>query len=86
MSTLTTTDALIGADPATVALADRVIAGLFLPADGIEVADRATGAPMGFIAPFGGVKQSGLGHEGSGEGLEEYQSVRFYNIARRETH
>jgi succinate-semialdehyde dehydrogenase / glutarate-semialdehyde dehydrogenase len=44
------------------------------------------GVPSNAAAPFGGVKQSGLGREGSGEGLEEYQSVRFYNIARRETH
>jgi succinate-semialdehyde dehydrogenase/glutarate-semialdehyde dehydrogenase len=31
------------------------------------------------------VKHSGLGREGSAEGLEEYQSVRFYNVARRAT-
>lgn len=41
------------------------------------------GVPSNAAAPFGGVKQSGLGREGSSEGLEEYQSVRFYNIARR---
>lgn len=43
------------------------------------------GVPSNPAAPFGGVKQSGLGREGSGEGLEEYQEIRFYNIARRET-
>ena len=43
------------------------------------------GVPSNVAAPFGGVKQSGLGREGSGEGIEEYQEVRFYNIARRET-
>jgi succinate-semialdehyde dehydrogenase/glutarate-semialdehyde dehydrogenase len=37
-------------------------------------------------APFGGVKQSGIGREGGGEGLEEYQEIRYFNIARRETH
>jgi succinate-semialdehyde dehydrogenase/glutarate-semialdehyde dehydrogenase len=43
------------------------------------------GVPSNPAAPFGGVKASGLGREGSGEGLEEYQEIRFYNIARRET-
>ena len=43
------------------------------------------GVPSNAAAPFGGVKQSGLGREGASEGLEEYQSVRFYNIARRTT-
>ena len=60
----------------------------------LNVADRLEtglvginqGVPSNAAAAFGGVKQSGLGREGSSEGLEEYQSVRFYNIARRETH
>lgn len=43
------------------------------------------GVPSNPAAPFGGLKQSGLGREGSGEGLEEYQEIRFYNIARRQT-
>ncbi len=43
------------------------------------------GVPSNVAAPFGGMKQSGLGREGSHEGLEEYQEIRFYNIARRET-
>ncbi|KAB1642545.1 NAD-dependent succinate-semialdehyde dehydrogenase [Gulosibacter chungangensis] len=43
------------------------------------------GVPSSAAAPFGGMKQSGQGREGSGEGLEEYQEIRFYNIARRET-
>ena len=37
-------------------------------------------------APFGGVKQSGVGREGASEGLEEYQEVRYFNMARRDTH
>jgi acyl-CoA reductase-like NAD-dependent aldehyde dehydrogenase len=41
--------------------------------------------PRHATAPFGGVKQSGLGREGSAEGLEEYQEIRFYNLARRAT-
>ena len=43
------------------------------------------GVPSNPAAPFGGLKQSGLGREGSGEGLEEYQEIRFYNISRRES-
>lgn len=43
------------------------------------------GVPSNAAAPFGGIKQSGLGREGSHEGLEEYQEIRFYNIARRDT-
>lgn len=43
-----------------------------------------TGVPSSVAAPFGGVKQSGLGREGSGEGLEEYQEVRFYSVGRGE--
>jgi succinate-semialdehyde dehydrogenase/glutarate-semialdehyde dehydrogenase len=43
------------------------------------------GVPSNAAAPFGGVKHSGLGREGSSEGLEEYQEVRFYNLARRDT-
>jgi succinate-semialdehyde dehydrogenase/glutarate-semialdehyde dehydrogenase len=34
-------------------------------------------------APFGGVKHSGLGREGSAEGLEEYQEIRYYALNRR---
>ena len=36
-------------------------------------------------APFGGVKQSGLGREGSSVGLEEYQEIKYVNIARRDS-
>lgn len=60
---------------------------------GFNVADRLEtglvginqGVPSNAAAPFGGIKQSGLGREGSAEGLEEYQNTRFYNVARRTT-
>lgn len=59
----------------------------------LNVADRLEtgivginqGVPSNAAAPFGGIKQSGLGREGSAEGLEEYQNIRFYNVARRAT-
>ena len=41
------------------------------------------GVVSNVAAPFGGIKQSGLGREGSSEGLEEFQDIRFYNLANR---
>ncbi|MFF4018702.1 NAD-dependent succinate-semialdehyde dehydrogenase [Streptomyces sp. NPDC001843] len=43
------------------------------------------GVPSNAAAPFGGVKQSGLGREGSSEGLEEYEEIRYYNLSLRPT-
>jgi succinate-semialdehyde dehydrogenase/glutarate-semialdehyde dehydrogenase len=59
----------------------------------LNVADRLEtglvginqGVPSNAAAPFGGVKHSGIGREGSSEGLDEYQEIRFYNVARRAT-
>jgi succinate-semialdehyde dehydrogenase / glutarate-semialdehyde dehydrogenase len=58
-----------------------------------DVADRLAtglvginqGVPSNAAAPFGGIKQSGLGREGSSEGLEEYEEIRYYNLALRPT-
>ena len=38
---------------------------------------KITGAPI----PFGGVKQSGLGREGSRHGLEEYTELKYVCMA-----
>jgi succinate-semialdehyde dehydrogenase/glutarate-semialdehyde dehydrogenase len=43
------------------------------------------GVPSNAAAPFGGVKQSGLGREGGSEGLEEYEEIRYYNLSLRPT-
>jgi succinate-semialdehyde dehydrogenase/glutarate-semialdehyde dehydrogenase len=32
-------------------------------------------------APFGGVKQSGLGREGGVEGIDEYLDIRYVGLA-----
>ena len=43
------------------------------------------GLNMGVVsqpaAPFGGVKQSGLGREGGHEGVEEYLEVQYLGLA-----
>jgi succinate-semialdehyde dehydrogenase/glutarate-semialdehyde dehydrogenase len=33
------------------------------------------------VAPFGGIKQSGLGREGSKYGIEEYLEIKYVTIA-----
>ncbi|MNK18393.1 Glutarate-semialdehyde dehydrogenase DavD [compost metagenome] len=38
------------------------------------------GAISSEVAPFGGVKQSGYGREGSAHGLEDYQSIKYVCI------
>jgi succinate-semialdehyde dehydrogenase/glutarate-semialdehyde dehydrogenase len=40
-----------------------------------------TGRVSGEMAPFGGVKESGLGREGSKYGLEEWLETKYLNIA-----
>ena len=38
---------------------------------------RAASAFAGEVAPFGGVKQSGIGREGSKYGIEEYLEIKY---------
>jgi succinate-semialdehyde dehydrogenase / glutarate-semialdehyde dehydrogenase len=60
---------LCSSDPRTIARASRDIeAGMV----GIN-----TGLISNPAAPFGGVKQSGLGREGSHHGLEEYLNIKY---------
>lgn len=40
-----------------------------------------TGVISNAAAPFGGVKQSGLGREGGAEGLAEYTTTQYIGIA-----
>jgi succinate-semialdehyde dehydrogenase/glutarate-semialdehyde dehydrogenase len=39
-----------------------------------------TGLVSNAAAPFGGVKQSGIGREGGAEGLDEYLETRYVLI------
>jgi succinate-semialdehyde dehydrogenase/glutarate-semialdehyde dehydrogenase len=49
-------------------LAERLQAGIVAINDGL---------PSNAVAPFGGIKQSGLGREGGRQGLDEYVDVKY---------
>lgn len=64
-------------------LRDRAfVAGTWVEAQSFE---RITGVNTGLIgseaAPFGGVKQSGLGREGSKYGIDEYLEIKCVCVA-----
>jgi succinate-semialdehyde dehydrogenase/glutarate-semialdehyde dehydrogenase len=40
-----------------------------------------TGIISNEVAPFGGIKQSGLGREGSHHGLDEYLEIKYVCMA-----
>lgn len=43
-----------------------------------------TGKISAAEAPFGGVKESGYGHEGSVYGLQEYQNIKSVTIGNQQ--
>ena len=55
---------------------------LWRVADGLEFGLMGfnAGVVSNAAAPFGGVKQSGLGREGGAEGIEEYTTVQYLGI------
>lgn len=57
----------------------RDIGRIFRVAEALEVGMVGVNSGMisTEIAPFGGVKQSGLGREGSKYGIEEYLEVKY---------
>lgn len=61
----------------------RDIGRVFRVAEALESGMVAvnTGNFSNEVAPFGGVKQSGLGREGSKYGIEEYLEIKFVTIA-----
>ena len=40
-----------------------------------------TGLISNEVAPFGGIKQSGVGREGSRHGIDEYLTIKYVNFA-----
>ena len=61
----------------------RDLARTFRVAEALEsgMVGINTGLIASEIAPFGGVKQSGLGREGSKYGIDEYVEVKYLAVA-----
>ena len=45
--------------------------------DAVNLRDTVLRHPAGLAAPFGGVKQSGVGREGGFEGIGEYLETKY---------
>ena len=60
----------------------RDISRAFRVAEGLEAGMIAlnTGSIAMEMAPFGGIKQSGLGREGGLEGIDEYLETKAFHI------
>ncbi|KAJ2386235.1 hypothetical protein GGI23_006535 [Coemansia sp. RSA 2559] len=61
----------------------RDIGRIFRVAEALEVGMVGinTGIISAEVAPFGGVKESGFGREGSRYGIDEYLNIKYLNIA-----
>jgi len=61
----------------------RDLARAFRVAERLEAGMVAlnTGSMAMEMAPFGGIKQSGLGREGGTQGIEEYLELKTFHIA-----
>jgi succinate-semialdehyde dehydrogenase/glutarate-semialdehyde dehydrogenase len=61
----------------------RDVGRIFRVAQALEAGMVAvnTGNFSNEVAPFGGVKQSGLGREGSKYGIDEYLEIKYLTIA-----
>ncbi|KAJ1844740.1 succinate semialdehyde dehydrogenase NADP+ linked, partial [Coemansia sp. RSA 2703] len=61
----------------------RDISRVFRVAEALEVGMVGvnTGAISTEVAPFGGVKESGVGREGSRYGIDEYLNIKYLNIS-----
>ncbi|KAJ1962431.1 hypothetical protein GGI12_002652, partial [Dipsacomyces acuminosporus] len=60
----------------------RDIGRIFRVAEALEVGMIGinTGVISSEVAPFGGVKESGIGREGSRYGIDEYLSIKYLNL------
>ncbi|KAJ1930961.1 hypothetical protein EC988_009950, partial [Linderina pennispora] len=61
----------------------RDVGRIFRVADELQVGMVGvnTGIISTEVAPFGGVKESGVGREGSRYGLDEYLNIKYINLA-----